>query len=132
EEREMVPLCLDQGVGLIPWSPLARGRLARAPEATTARTETDHFGKRLYTSMEDADKRIHEALDRVSRARKLPHAQIALAWLLQRPGVSAPIVGATKMQHLEDAVAALGVKLASDEVKALEAPYVPHPVAGFG
>jgi aryl-alcohol dehydrogenase-like predicted oxidoreductase len=131
EEREMAPLCVDQGVGMIPWSPLARGRLARAPEAKTARTETDQFGKRLYASMEDADARVHAALDQVAKARNLPHARIALAWLLQKEGVTAPIVGATKMHHLEDAVASLDVKLTSDEARILEAPYVPHPVAGF-
>lgn len=131
EEREMAPLCRDQGVGMIPWSPLARGKLARAPEAKTARSETDQFGKRLYASMEDADLRVQAALDQVAKARALPHAQVALAWLLAKPGVSAPIVGATKMHHLEDAVAALGVKLNGDELKQLEAAYVPHPVAGF-
>jgi aryl-alcohol dehydrogenase-like predicted oxidoreductase len=132
EEREMAPLCQDQGVGMIPWSPLARGRLARAPEAKTARSETDQFGRRLYASMEEADARVHAALDQVARSRKLPHAQVALAWLLQKGGVTAPIVGATKMHHLEDAVASLDVKLTSDEVGVLEAPYAPHPVAGFG
>jgi len=132
EEREMAPLCQDQGVGLIPWSPLARGRLARAPEAKTARTATDLFGNRLYTATESADARVIAALDEVARARSLPHAQVALAWLLQKGGVTAPIVGATKMHHLEDAVASLEVTLTSDEVRALEAAYVPHPVAGFG
>jgi aryl-alcohol dehydrogenase-like predicted oxidoreductase len=130
EEREMAPLCLDQGVGMIPWSPLARGKLARPPDAKTSRTETDQFGKRLYSSMDKADARVWAALDEVAQSRKLPHAQIALAWLLQKPGVTAPIVGATKMHHLEDAVASLEVKLTSDEVRALEADYVPHPVAG--
>jgi aryl-alcohol dehydrogenase-like predicted oxidoreductase len=129
EEREMVPLCRDQGVGLIPWSPLARGRLARAPDApATKRSETD-FGRRLYVSMEEADRRVSE-LDALSRARNVPHAQLALAWLLRRDGVSAPIVGATKMKHLDDAVAALDVQLSEEEVKKLEAPYVPHPIAG--
>ena len=130
EEREMVPLCRDQGVGVIPWSPLARGKLARAPEAKTARTETDAFGKRLYASMEEADGRVLVALDQVARAKDKKHAQVALAWLLQKDGVTAPIVGATKMHHLEDAVAALDVKLSADEVKTLEASYVPHPIAG--
>jgi aryl-alcohol dehydrogenase-like predicted oxidoreductase len=135
EEREMAPLCLDQGVGLIPWSPLARGRLARggaAASTSTVRSETDHFGKRLYGSMEEADANVLAAVDRVAKAREVAHAQVALAWLLQRPGVTSPIVGATKMHHLEDAVAALSVKLSADDVRALEAPYVPHPVAGFG
>jgi aryl-alcohol dehydrogenase-like predicted oxidoreductase len=132
EEREMAPLCRDQGVGLIPWSPLARGRLARAPEAKTARSETDSFGSRLYLAMEEADARVQAALHQVAKARELPHAQVALAWLLQKGGVTAPIVGATKMGHLDDAAAALAVKLTADEVRALEAAYVPHPVAGFG
>jgi aryl-alcohol dehydrogenase-like predicted oxidoreductase len=132
EEREMAPLCNDQGIGLIPWSPLARGKLARAPEAKTTRTETDQFGRRLYGSTEEADARVQAALDQVAKARKLPHAQVALAWLSQKRGVTAPIVGATKMHHLEDAVASLAVKLTDEEVRVLEASYVPHPVAGFG
>jgi 1-deoxyxylulose-5-phosphate synthase len=132
EEREMAPLCMDQGVGIIPWSPLARGKLARAPEAKTARMETDAFGKRLYAAMSDADDRVQAALDVVARTRDLPHAQVALAWLLQKDGVTAPIVGATKMHHLEQAVSALDVKLTVDDVRLLEAPYEPHPVAGFG
>ena len=127
----MAPLCEDQGVGMIPWSPLARGKLARPPEARTPRMETDQFGKRLYGSTEKADSLVLSALDQVAKGQKLPHAQVALAWLLQKSGVVAPIVGATKMHHLEDAVSALEVKLTSDEVRALEAPYVPHPVAGF-
>ncbi len=132
EEREMVPLCLDQGVGLIPWSPLARGRLARSPEATgTKRSETDRFGKTLYSAMAEADQRLLAALDKVAKARKAPHAQVALAWLLQKDGVTAPIVGATKMEHLESAVDALDVQLSKEEAAALEAPYVPHPIAGF-
>jgi aryl-alcohol dehydrogenase-like predicted oxidoreductase len=131
EEREMLPLCRDQGVGVITWSPLARGHLARGPEARpTKRSETDRFGKSLYSSMGEADKRVIDGLDRVARARKLPHAQLALAWLLQK-GVTAPIVGATKLEHLETAVGALGVRLTDDEVRALETPYVPHLVAGI-
>jgi aryl-alcohol dehydrogenase-like predicted oxidoreductase len=132
EEREMAPLCRDQGVGMIPWSPLARGRLARGPEAkATKRTETDRFGKALYSPMAEADDRVLAALDQVARTRGLPHAQIALAWLLKKDGVTAPIVGATKMEHLETAVGAVGIELSKDEVAALESPYVPHPVAGF-
>ncbi len=137
EEREMVPLCRDQGVGLIPWSPLARGYLARPPRtqaqgAATKRSETDAFSKRLFASTVEADGPVLAAVDELAKARKLPHAQIALAWVLQKPGVTAPIVGATKMEHLETAVAALGVKLAPEEVAGLEAGYAPHPVAGFG
>jgi 1-deoxyxylulose-5-phosphate synthase len=131
EEREMAPLCRDQGVGMIPWSPLARGRLARPADATTARSESDPFGKRLYASMEESDARVLASLDAVAKARGLPHAQVALAWMLQKDGVTAPIVGATKMHHLDDAAASVAVKLTSDEVRALEAAYVPHPVAGF-
>jgi 1-deoxyxylulose-5-phosphate synthase len=132
EEREMNPLCHDQGVGLIPWSPLARGRLARPPDANgTKRSETDHFGNVLYASMVEADKGVLAALDKLARARKLPHAQIALAWLLQKPSVTAPIVGATKMEHLETAVAALAVQLSPEEITALETPYVAHPVVGL-
>ena len=132
EEREMVPLCLDQGVGLIPWSPLARGHLARPSQATeTRRSGTDRFGKTLYSAMPEADQRVVTALDVVAKARQLPHAQIALAWLLQKPGVTSPIVGATRMEHLDAAVAAFGVQLSPAEVAQLEAPYVPHPIAGF-
>ncbi|MGE5247964.1 MAG: aldo/keto reductase [Verrucomicrobiota bacterium] len=132
EEREMIPLCRDQGVGLIPWSPLARGHLARAPQAQgTKRSETDRFGKTLYSSMPDADGRVLAAVDHLAKTRNLPHAQIALAWLLQKDGVAAPIVGATKMEHLETAVAALGVRLSGEEVAALESPYLAHPIAGF-
>ena len=131
EEREMAPLCRDQGVGMIPWSPLARGKLARPPEATpTKRSETDRFGRMLY-AMDDADRQVIAAVDAMAKARKLPHAQVALAWLLQKDGVTTPIVGATKMEHLENAVGALAVRLSPEEVAALEAPYVPHPIAGF-
>jgi 1-deoxyxylulose-5-phosphate synthase len=132
EEREMVPLCRDQGVGLIPWSPLARGRLARAPEAKgTRRSDTDRFGKTLYSQMAEADGRVIAAVEAMAKARRLPHAQIALAWLLQKDAVTAPIVGATRLEHLEAAVGALGVQLSREDVAALEAPYVAHPVAGF-
>ncbi|MEI8254255.1 MAG: aldo/keto reductase [Deltaproteobacteria bacterium] len=132
EEREMIPQCRDQGVGVIPWSPLARGHLARAPEdKATKRSETDRFGRTLYASMADSDQRIIAAVDAVAKAREVPHAQIALAWLLQRDGVTSPIVGATKMHHLETAVTALSVSLTREEVAALEAHYVPHAIAGF-
>ena len=132
EEREMVALCRDQGVGMIPWSPLARGHLARAPEAkSTKRSEKDRFGKTLYASMADADQQVIAVVERVAKARQLPHAQIALAWLLQKDGVTAPIVGATQMEHLESAVTALSVQLSQEEMAALEAPYVAHPIAGF-
>ncbi|MBK7974955.1 MAG: aldo/keto reductase [Deltaproteobacteria bacterium] len=133
EEREMLPLCRDQGVGVIPWSPLARGHLARPPEAgATKRTETDRFAKIVYAALPDADQRVKLAVDRVAQARGVPHAQVALAWLLHKDIVTAPIVGATRMEHLETAVAALDVRLDGEEIAMLEAPYVPHPVAGFG
>ncbi len=133
EEREMIPLCRDQGVGLIPWSPLARGYLARAPQAkATKRSETDRFGKTLYAAMSDADQRVIAEVDKVAKSRHVPHAQIALAWLLQNSAVTSPIVGATKMDHLEVAVSALGVSLSKEETAALEALYLPHPTAGFG
>ena len=131
EEREMIPLCLDQGVGLIPWSPLARGYLARPPQAKgTKRSKSDRFGQTLYSAMAEADGRVIAEVDRMAKARKVPNAQIALAWMLQKPGVAAPIIGATKMDHLEEAVGALDVQLSPQEVAALEAPYVPHPIAG--
>ncbi len=127
EEREMIPLCLDQGIGLIPWSPLARGRLARPWDTESARSRTDEFGKTLY---HEGDREIVEAVARVAAARGVPMAQVALAWMLDRPGVSAPIVGATRASHLDDAVAAVGLHLEDEELEALEAPYRPHPVAG--
>ncbi|MBE0606891.1 MAG: aldo/keto reductase [Deltaproteobacteria bacterium] len=132
EEREMVPLCRDQGVGLLPWSPLARGCLARAPEAKgTSRSETDRVIKTLYSSMAEADQRVLAGVDKLAKTRNLSHAQIALAWLLQNDAVTAPVVGATKMEHLETAVGALDVQLSREEVTALEASYVAHPIAGF-
>ncbi len=131
EEREMIPLCRDLGVGLIPWSPLARGRLARAPEdGRTKRSDTDGFGKMLYGSMPDGDHQIVATVGRIAAARKLPHSQVALAWLLGKDGVASPIVGATRMEHLDAAAAATDVTLSAEEVKALEAPYLPHAVAG--
>jgi aryl-alcohol dehydrogenase-like predicted oxidoreductase len=132
EEREMVPLCRDQAVGVIPWSPLARGYLARGPQAGgTKRSETDRFGRTLYAAMADADQRVIAAVDKLAKERGVPHAQIALAWLLRNDAVTAPIVGATRMEHLETAVGALDVQLSDAEVDALEAPYVAHAIAGF-
>ncbi len=131
EEREMVPLCLDQGVGLIPWSPLARGYLARPPQVRgTKRSETDRFGKTLYAAMGDADGRVIAAVDAVASKRGLPHAKVAMAWLLSRPGVTAPIVGATRIEHLEQAAGAVDVKLTAEDAAALEEPYVPHGIEG--
>jgi aryl-alcohol dehydrogenase-like predicted oxidoreductase len=131
EEREMLPLCRAEGLGVIPWSPLARGRLARDWDEKSARSETDEFGKTLYAATADADRRVHVRLTEVAARRKLPRAQVALAWLLQKEPVAAPIVGATRMQHLEDAVGALSVKLSPEEVAELEREYVPHGVVGF-
>jgi len=131
EEREMLPLCVDQGVAVIPWSPLARGRLTRPWDESTERHRTDEFGANLYARTIDADRVVVERLGAVAQARGTPRAQVALAWLLGKPGVSAPIIGASKPGHLSDAVAALAVKLTPDEVTALEQPYVPHEVAGF-
>ncbi|MDN5934090.1 MAG: aldo/keto reductase [Pseudonocardia sp.] len=128
EEREMHPLCLDQGVGVIPWSPLARGRLTRLPEqATTTRSGSDPIADRMYGEADDAV--VHAVAD-VAKARDLPMAQVALAWMLHQEAVTAPIVGATKAGHIEDAVAAVDVELTDEEIAALEAPYVPHPVLG--
>jgi aryl-alcohol dehydrogenase-like predicted oxidoreductase len=133
EEREMMPLCQSEGIGVIPWSPLARGRLARPWQAeSTKRLETDQFGKTLYARTESADRQVIDRVGQVAEKRGIPRAQVALAWLLGKPGVTAPIVGATKASHLEDAVAALSVRLTFEEVASLEEPYVPHPVAGFG
>ena len=131
EEREMMGLCQAEGIAVIPWSPLARGRLTRAWKAeTTNRSETDAFGKSLYSRTEEADHKVVDRLGEVAEKRGIPRAQVALAWLLAKPGVTAPIVGATKPHHLEDAAAA-NLKLTDEEMKALEKPYVPHPVLGF-
>ncbi|NMI01800.1 aldo/keto reductase [Pseudonocardia acidicola] len=130
EEREMHPLCLDQGVGVIPWSPLARGMLAgnrTRREKRTTRARSDDFADRLYN---EADFAVVDALTEVAAKRGLPPAQVALAWLLHKPTVTAPIIGATKPGHIEDAVAAVDVELTDDEIAALEKPYVPHPVLG--
>jgi 1-deoxyxylulose-5-phosphate synthase len=131
EEREMLPLCANEGIGVIPWSPLARGRLTRDWDQTTNRSETDEFGKTLYTSTVDSDRRIVERVAEVASQRGVPRAQVALAWLLSKPAVTAPIVGASKTAHLEDAVAAVSLKLSDEEVARLEEPYIPHPVVGF-
>jgi len=131
EEREMLPLCRDQGIGVIPWSPLARGRLTRDPDAGSRRSETDDFGKTLYTAATEADRQVIGAVGEVARGRGIPRARVALAWLTQKDGVTAPIIGAAKPEHLDDAVAALGLSLDAEEIARLEAPYVPHPVVGF-
>ncbi len=132
EEREMLPLCLSEGIGVIPWSPLARGRLARAWHSErTRRFETDQFGASLYARTEEADRAVVDRLGVVSEKRGVPRAQVALAWLLGRPAITSPIVGASKPHHLQDAVAALSLRLDPGEVASLEEPYVPHAVAGF-
>jgi len=129
EEREMLPLCADQGVGVVPWSPLARGRLARAWDEVTERSSTDEFGKSLYVA--ESDRTVVERVAQVAEDRGIPMAQVALAWMYSKSVVTAPIVGATKMHHLEDAVAAIDVQLTPEKIAALEEPYVPHPVVGF-
>jgi aryl-alcohol dehydrogenase-like predicted oxidoreductase len=128
EEREMLPLCLDQGVGAIPWSPLARGKLTRDWEDTTERSASDEFGRHLYA---EGDRVIVERVAAVAKARGVPRAQVALAWVLHHPAVTAPIVGASKPGHLADAVAAVDIRLSDEEISQLEEPYTPHPVVGF-
>ena len=132
EEREMIPQCIDLGVAVLPWSPLARGFLTgtrtRGGERVTARAGTDAFAEELYGSPEDFD--VAERVAEVAADRGVPPAQVALAWLLHKPGVTAPIVGATKLAHLEDALAAVELALSADEIASLEEPYRPHPVLG--
>lgn len=134
EEREMLGLCAFEGVGVIPWSPLARGRLTRPwdeQNESTERAKTDEFGKTLYVQAVESDRQIVERVGEVADERGVPRAQVALAWMLAKPVISSPIIGASKMNHLDDAVAALDLKLSSEEVARLEEPYVPHRVAGF-
>lgn len=131
EEREMLPLCASEGIGVIPWSPMARGRLTRDWDAGSERERTDEVGKRLFASVNDADHQIVDRLKEVAEKRGVPRAQIALAWVLQKPVVTAPIVGASKTHHLDDAVAALTLDLSREEIDYLEEPYVPHPVAAY-
>jgi aryl-alcohol dehydrogenase-like predicted oxidoreductase len=132
EEREMLGLCSEEGIGVIPWSPLARGRLARAtrPEMTR-RSETDKFGRSLYKNAEAADQAICSRVADIARSKNLPAATIALAWLLHKPVVTSPIIGATKLEHLRDAVGAVNVNLSREEMQWLEDAYVPHVPAGF-
>ncbi|MDR5816542.1 MULTISPECIES: aldo/keto reductase [unclassified Caballeronia] len=130
EEREMLPLCKDQGIGVLPWSPLARGRLTRDWDTTSARQETDTFGSTLYKT-DEADRAVVEAVAALAQKRGVPRAQVALAWVAQKAPVSAPIIGASKPGHIGDAVAALSLNLTAEEIAALEAPYVPHAVSGF-
>jgi aryl-alcohol dehydrogenase-like predicted oxidoreductase len=130
EEREMIPLCRDAGIAVMPWSPLARGRLTRPWDTQTARTQTDEYGNKLYTATTDSHRRVVEQVAAVAAARGVPPAQVALAWMAQKPFITSPIVGASKPQHLVDAIAALELKLTEAEIAQVEAPYVPHPVAG--
>ncbi len=130
EEREMLPLCLDQGVGVIPWSPLARGKLARAPDVDSDRGKTDTAIGELYGSTEAADRKVIDAVGEVAEQRGVPRAQVALAWLMQKDVVSAPIIGVTKPKHLVDAIGALALDLTHAEIERLERDYVPHVVAG--
>ena len=131
EEREMLPFCLDQGVGVLPWSPLARGLLTRDWDATTARSQTDQFGGTMYRQAEEADRTIAAAVGSVADERGVSRAQVALAWLLHQDAVTAPIFGATKPQHLTDAVASVELRLTDDEVRRLEEHYLPHAPEGY-
>jgi aryl-alcohol dehydrogenase-like predicted oxidoreductase len=130
EEREMMPLCAAERIAVVPWSPLARGRLTRAWDTETARTRTDEYGNKMYVSTVEADRRVVEQVAKIAAARGVPKAQVALAWVAQKTFVTAPIVGASKPQHLDDAVAALAVHLEPAEIAQLEAPYVPHAIMG--
>jgi 1-deoxyxylulose-5-phosphate synthase len=131
EEREMLPLCAAEGIGVIPWSPQARGKLSRDWDYTSIRTETDEAMTRLFAKTQEADRKIADRVAMVAKQRGIPRAQIALAWVLSKPVITAPIVGATKLDHLDDAIAAVDVRLSPDEIAALEEPYVPHEVVGF-
>jgi 1-deoxyxylulose-5-phosphate synthase len=131
EEREMLSLCRAEGIGVIPWSPLARGRLTRPPGTETYRTETDKFGRTLYTSRPEEDLRIIETTQAIAKERGLPAAQIALAWVLRNPAITSPIIGASRPAHLADAVAAVSLKLSDEEATRLEEPYSPRAIVGF-
>ncbi len=128
EEREMLPLCADESIAVLPWSPLARGRLTRDWDEATSRSATDQFGKTLY---DPSDRTIVDRVAALAESRGVPRAQVALAWLLSKPVVTSPIVGVTKMAHLDDAIAAVDLQLTADEIASLEEPYTPHPVVGF-
>lgn len=130
EEREMLPLCIDQGIAVTPWSPLARGRLTREWTAETVRSQSD-VGIQKFYPLPDNNRQITEAVGEIAAVRAVPRAQVALAWLLQKPGITAPVVGASRVQHLDDALAALDLNLTAEEIASLEQPYVPHPVAGI-
>src|SRR5215469_106344 len=133
EEREMLRLCTSEGIGVIPWSPLARGRVARSAEAQEAgiRAQTDTYGGSLYKASEAADREVIDRVGRVASARNVSRSQVGLAWLLSKPVVTAPIVGATKPHHLEEAVKSVDLKLSKEEIAMLEEAYVPHAIAGM-
>jgi aryl-alcohol dehydrogenase-like predicted oxidoreductase len=131
EEREMLPLCAAEGIGVIPWSPQARGRLTRDWSITSTRSETDESVARLFAKSADADRKVADRVAAVATARGVARAQVALAWLLSKSVITAPIVGATKLHHLDDSVASVSLKLSDDEIASLEEPYVPHAVVGF-
>jgi aryl-alcohol dehydrogenase-like predicted oxidoreductase len=130
EEREMLPLCRAEGVGFLPWSPIARGRLTRNVDETTERQENDDFGKMLFAKTVEADRLVVERVAAVAKARGVARAQVALAWVLQKPEVTAAIIGASKLQHFDDVVASLSLKLTPEEIATLEEPYTPRPVWG--
>jgi 1-deoxyxylulose-5-phosphate synthase len=127
----MLPLCSAEGIGVIPWSPQARGKLTRDWNYTSTRTETDEAFTRLFAKSEEADRKVVDRVAEVAKARGIPRARVALAWLLAKPVITAPIVGATKLHHLDDALASVNVKLSADEITSLEEPYVSHEVVGF-
>ena len=127
----MLPLCAAEGIGVIPWSPMARGRLTRDWAETTKRSETDEFGRTLYGATEEADRKVVDRVAALAKARGVSRAQVALAWVLSKPVVTAPIIGASKPHHLTDAVAAASLKLSAEEIASLEEPYVPHRIVGF-
>ncbi len=131
EEREMLPLCTAEGIGVIPWSPQARGKLSRDWDYTSIRTETDAALERLFAKTDEADRKVADRVAEVAEERGIPRAQVALAWLWSKPVITAPIVGATKLHHLDDAIASVEVTLSAAEIGALEEPYVPHAVVGF-
>jgi 1-deoxyxylulose-5-phosphate synthase len=130
EEREMLPLCRAEGIGFLPWSPIARGRLTRNPEETTERQENDEFGKMLFAKTVEADRLVIERVAAIAKARGVARAQVALAWVLHKPQVTAPIIGASKLQHFDEVVASLSLKLTPEEIATLEEPYTPRPVWG--
>jgi aryl-alcohol dehydrogenase-like predicted oxidoreductase len=127
----MLPLCAAEGIGVIPWSPQARGRLTRDWDYTSTRTETDEAITRLFAKTEEADKKVADRVAAVAAARGVSRGQVALAWLLAKPVITAPIVGATKLHHLDEALASVNVKLSAEEIASLEEPYIPHEVVGF-